>query len=145
MEIVERLEFAQAALRQFEQKNEKLLKEHDSLKKQVELADGQLRDWCKVNKCDAQGGGKRYQFQMPYRSWFDYDALKTVLPKKLHALLNQITHTEVDKKECEKLIKEGIFPKEIALAVEHGGAYREEAMTPRVITAQAQEYANGAT
>lgn len=138
MDLAEALVQAQDALQEFERKHAKVFQEYEKLTKQVELADQKLRDWCKINKKDAQAGTKQYRFSQPYKSWFDYDAAKSILPKKLMPLLEQITVTvhEVDKEQVSKLIKEGVFPETLKLSKEQGGAYCEEAMSPRVTTTE---------
>lgn len=138
MDLANALVQAQASLQEFERKHAKVFQEHEKLTKQVELADQKLRDWCKVNKQDATAGDKQYRFTQPYKSWFDYTAAKSILPKKLMPLLEQITTIvhEVDKEQVTKLIKEGVFPETLKLSKEQGGAYCEEAMSPRVTTSQ---------
>ncbi len=138
MDLADALVQAQESLQAFERKHAKVFQEHERLTKQVELADQKLRDWCKINKQDATAGSKQYRFTQPYKSWFDYTAAKSILPKKLMPLLEQITTIvhEVDKEQVTKLIKEGVFPETLKLSKEQGGAYCEEAMSPRVTTTQ---------
>lgn len=141
MDLAKALLHAQENLQEFQNKHAKVFQEHERLAKQVELADQKLRDWCKVNKEDVTAGSKRYRFSQPYKSWFDYKAIKELLPKKLAPLLEQITTVvyDVDKEQVTKLIKEGVFPEAIKLSKEQGGAYCEEAMSPRVTTAEIKE------
>lgn len=141
MDLAKALLQAQENLHEFEKKHAKTIQEYERLTKQVELADQKVRDWCKTNKQDVAAGSRQYRYTQPYKSWFDYEAVKSILPKKLMPLLEQITVTvhEVDKEQVSKLIKEGVFPETLKLSKEQGGAYCEEAMSPRVTTVEPKE------
>ena len=135
-DLIDALVKAKQELNTFETSNKKLLDTYEHLKKMSELAESNIRDWCKTNKEDAEVGGKRYQFQQPYKIWFDYLAAKAILPKKLMPILEDITTVirEVDKDKMKRLIADGVFPEILKLSKENGGAYMEEAMSPRVVS-----------
>ena len=116
-------------LRQFREKNKKVLSAFDSLLVEANAAETDLKNYAREQKQNLKNQYVKVTFAPAFRKWYDVDfLLKKASPKLVKVLEKECVEKVIDKKRFEELVDEGVVPKELKVE-----AYRERELLSRVI------------